>query len=143
MSSLFSPRALLVLNRTACYLVFSFYRTGCPDNCLFPVLCYKEQSGTTELWKSLGLDVWSKTSFKIMIFLSVAKADCRILVGQGKGKEQAWSRPNVRSGGVRKSWEARDCPAGCPAFTVFLSHASCVLCRAAWKELSQVVFRAA
>ena len=94
-------------------------RTGWPDNCLFPALCYKEQSGTTELWKSLGLDEWSKTSFKIMVFLSVAKAGCRILVGQGKGKEQAWSRTNVRSGGVCKSWEARDCPAWCPAFTAF------------------------
>ena len=111
MSSLFSPRALLVLSRTACYLVSSFYRTGCPDNCLFPALCYKEQSGTTELSKSLSLDVWSKTGFKIMVFLLVAKADCRILVGQGKGKEQTWSRTHVRSGEVRKSWEARDCPA--------------------------------
>lgn len=112
MSSLFSRRALLVLSRTACYLVSSFYRTGCPYNCLFPALCYKEQSGTTELWKLLSLvDVWSKTSFKIMVFLSVAKADRRILEGQGNGKERTWSRTNIGSGAVCKSREARDCPA--------------------------------
>lgn len=45
-----------------------------------------------------------------MVFLSVAKADCRVLVGQRKGKEQTWGRMSVRVG-VCKSWEAGDCPA--------------------------------
>lgn len=132
MSNLFSPRALLVPSRTACFLVFLL------QNRLSRYLPLPSipQSGTAESWKSLELDVRSKTSFEIMVFRLAAKADCRILVGQQEGKEQTWSRTNVRSGGICKSWEAR----GCLGLNVLLSlspsRVPSVPCGPAWKELS-------
>lgn len=59
------------------------------------------QSGTAELWEYLQLDVWSKTGFEIMVCVLAAEADCRIAMGQQRGKEQAGGRTNIRSGRIR------------------------------------------